>query len=269
MGLTPFVVLAGAQAHAQKKLAPQQVVTELVANERRAALQMPPVLYTSIERSRRTKGHLWIERVVEIPQGRLHYLVSEDGHPLSTERHDAEVARLKSIARNPRDFLRREQARKDDEHQALRMLALLPRAFLFTGLGIDGPWLRIGYRPNPAYVPHNFEERVMHGMSGFMLIDAKHLRLHYLEGQLNGNATFGFGLLATIQSGSRFAITRDPISPGIWKTTAIDTNVDGRIIFFKTITRQQHTERRDFVRLPPHLSISQAIALLISKYSWR
>jgi hypothetical protein len=96
-----------------------------------------------------------------------------------------------------------------------------------------------------------------------MLIDAKHLHLHYLEGQLNSDVTYGYGLLATIRRGSRFAVTRDPVAAGTWKTTAIDANIDGRFIFFKTISRQQRTEHRDFVPLPPHLSISQAVALLI------
>lgn len=190
-------------------------------------------------------------------------LLSEDGHPLSAARHNAEVVCLEAIARDPRDFLLQEQDHRDDEHQAQQMLALLPRAFLFSDAGNDGPWFRINYWPNPAYVPRNFEERAMHGMSGFMLIDAKHLRLHYLEGQLNGDVTYGFGLLATLRRGSRFTITRDPVAPGIWKTTAIDADIGGRIILFKTISRQQHTERRDFVPLPQNISISQAVALLI------
>jgi hypothetical protein len=161
-------LLVGPQIQAQRATTLQQSITELVRNERNAARQKPPFLYTSIERSERTNGHLLIERVAEISQGKLRYLISEGGHPLSPERHNAEIARLQAIAANPRDFLRHEQARQDDEYHAQQMLALLPRAFLFLSAGNDGPWLRISYRPNPAYMPGDFEERVL----------PRHERLH-------------------------------------------------------------------------------------------
>lgn len=255
-------VLFEPQIQAQTGPSLQQTVTERVTNERSAAQQKPPFLYTSIERSERTNGHLWTERVAEISQGKLRYLISEDGYPLSAERDNAELTRLKTIATHPDDFIRHEQARNNDEQHAQQMLALLPSAFLFMRSGNEGPWLRINYQPNPAYTPRNYEERVLHGMSGIMLVDGQSLRLHRLEGHLNGDVTFAYGLLATIHGGSSFATTRDPVAPGIWKTTSIDAHVDARAIFFKTISRQQRSEHRGFVPLPANLSIQQAVALL-------
>jgi hypothetical protein len=254
-------ILFASQIRAQGSTLQQRIIA-LIANERSAAQQKPPFLYTSVERSDRTHGHLWTERVAEISQGKLRYLIDEDGKPLSSDRRSAEIARLKAIAANPDDFIHHEQARKSDEHHAQQMLELLPRAFLFESPGHDGPWLRINYHPNPAYIPQTFEERVLHGMSGTMLIDEHRTRLHHLEGRLSNEVTFAYGLIATIHSDSSFSTTRDLIAPNVWKTTSVDTNIDGRALFFKTISRQQHSVHQDFRPLGADLSIPQAIELL-------
>jgi hypothetical protein len=240
----------------------QQMITTLVANERNANLHKQHFLYTSVERSDRTGGHVWTDRVVETAQGKLRYLIAEDGHPLSPERHAEELARLKTIEDDPAAFVRREQARRNDEQHAQQMLELLPRAFLFDSAGTEGPYLRINFRPNPAYDPDTYEERVLHSMSGMMLVDPDTLRLHHLEGRLNNNVSFAYGLLATIHSGGGFETTRDLIAPGTWKTTLIDTHIDGRAIFFKTISLHQQSEHRDFQPVPGNLTIPQAIQLL-------
>jgi hypothetical protein len=99
-------------------------------------------------------------------------------------------------------------------------------------------------------------------MSGTMLIDSHAARLHYLEGHLTDDVSFGYGFLATIRSGSRFGITRNPVTSSTWKTTSIDTQINGRVIFLKTLSRQQKAEHRDFEPLAANISIQQAVDLL-------
>jgi hypothetical protein len=264
--LTCFVAFFGSSGVtallAQARPDLEQMVKMVVANERSAAQNKPPFLYTSVERSDRTGGHVWTERVVEIPQGKLRYLLAEDGHPLSAGRQDQEISRLKMIAADPSDFIHREQSRKDDEERAERMLDLLPTAFLFDSPGNEGSYLRINFRPNPAYEPQTYEQRVLHSMSGFILIDSKTLRLRHLEGHLGSDVSFAYGLLATIRGGGEFSTTRDRIAPNMWKATLIDVHIDGRAILFKTISLHQHSEHEDFHPVPENLSIPEAIQLL-------
>ena len=111
-------------SYGQVNTAALTVVEKLIANEQDASRHKPPFSYLSIEKSDRTNGHLWMERVVEVSQGRLRYLLAEDGKPLSEERHNREVSRLRAIAENPSSFIRHELARKDDEQRAQRMLQL-------------------------------------------------------------------------------------------------------------------------------------------------
>jgi hypothetical protein len=241
-----------------------QIVAAMLANEDIAAQHRDHYAYLSKERSDRTGGHLWTEKLVETNAGKVRMLLQEDGQPLSAERIAQERGRLAGVVADPAAFQRKEQALKDDEAHARTMLTLLPKAFLFGEVREQGDELLIDFRPNPEYEPQSLEERVLHGMSGSMMIDAKAMRLHHIEGRMPTDMSIGFGLLATIHAGSSFATSRDPTSNSTtpeWKTTLIDSAIDGKAILFKAIARNEHAEHSEFVRVPNDLSVVQAVAL--------
>jgi hypothetical protein len=173
-----------------------------------------------------------------------------------------EKARLDEIAANPDTFQKRELTRKNDEQRAKEMLDLLPKAFLFVNEHLEGNFVRIDFKPNPDYLPHSMEERVLHGMAGSMLIDKQKARLHLLEGRLPQDVNIGFGLLATIHAGSKFSTIRDSVPGKEWKTTMIDTDITGRAVFFKTVGKKEHAEHADFKRVPMDLTVQQALEML-------
>ena len=189
-------------------------------------------------------------------------LVAEDGQPLSVERLAAEKARLTEMVAHPDVFQRQQQARKDDEQHAKEMLDLLPKAFLFEDERQNGELVRIDFKPNPDYSPQSMEEKVLHGMTGSMLVDCRAGRLHELEGRLPEDVNIGFGLLATIHAGSRFSTTRDPVPGSEWKTSVIDTDINGRAIFFKSIAKKEHVEHSGFRQVPMEMTLAQAVDLL-------
>ena len=239
----------------------RQILATMMANEDVAAKHRDRFLYISSERSERTGGHLWTEKVVETNIGKVRFLVQEDGQPLAPDRVAAERGRLAQIVADPEAFAKREQAQKDDETHAKQMLSVLPRAFLYSDVHDENGELSIQFRPDPAYQPQSLEERVLHGMSGTVWVDSRTMRLHRVEGRLGEDVTIGFGLLATIRAGSNFDTERDPFQGGEWKTTRIDTDINGKAVFFKAIARKQHTERNGFVRVPDDISVAQAVAL--------
>jgi hypothetical protein len=232
----------------------------MLANEATAAEHKVFYCYLSEERSERTGGHLWTEKVVEMNAGKVRMLLAEDGKPLSPERVGQERGRLAQIVADPAGFAKREQAMKDDEEHARQMLMLVPKAFLFGDVGMDGGYLRVDYRPNPAYAVQSMEQRVLHAMSGTLLIDPHDMRLHRMDGKLPQDVTVGFGLLATIHEGSSFNMTRDKFEPG-WKTTELDTNINGKAMIFKSISRNEHAVHSNFVRVPDNLTVAEAVAM--------
>jgi hypothetical protein len=239
----------------------KQMVATVMSNEVVAGQHRDHYAYISKERSDRTGGHLWTEKVVETNAGKVRFLLDEDGHPLSPERVAQERGRLAAIVADPDAFAKKSQVTKDDEAHARQMLQLAPKAFLFDTPRQDGAFLRIDFKPNPDYATQSMEERVLHAMSGSMLIDPEAMRLHRIEGRLPMDVSIGFGLLATIHAGSSFSTTRDRLGQPDWKTISLDTAINGKAIFFKSIARNEHAEHSDFVRVSNDLTVTQAVAM--------
>jgi hypothetical protein len=219
-------------------------------------------MYLSEERSERTGGHLWTERVVETAMGKVRLLLAEDGKPLSAERQTAEKARLADIVAHPEAFQKREKAMKNDEQHAEQMLALLHKAFLLEEPHAEGGDVRIAYRPDPAYQPKTMEEKVLHAMSGAVLVDEKTLQLHRIEGKIPTDVSLGYGILGTVHAGSSFSAEHQMQPGGEWKDALVNTAIEGKAMLFKEIGRNEHVVNSEFKRLSDSISVAEAVALL-------
>jgi hypothetical protein len=240
----------------------KELVQKMVAVEDAEALRKGRFVYLSKERSERTGGQLWTERVVETSAGKVRRLVAANGQPLTAEQAAAERAKLDGIAADPEGFRKRSQASRDDEQHAKQMFGLLGKAFVFEGMRQEGEFWRIEFKPDPNYEPQSMEERVLHGMVGSVWIDQKSSRLHRLEGRLPADVSIGFGLVATIKAGSNFSTQREPVPGNEWKTAVMDTDINGRAIFFKAIGKKEHSEHTEFAPIPNDVTVAQAVAML-------
>jgi hypothetical protein len=255
-------LLATGTVRAQSSDAARRIVDTMLAHEGDPAEHRLEYMYLSEEQSDRTGGHLWTERVVETSMGKVRLLLAEDGKPLSTQRQAAEKARLAEIAAHPEAFHRREQAMKNDEEHAEQMLALLHKAFLFDEPNAEGSDLRIGFRPDPAYQPKTMEEKILHAMSGTVLVDEKTLQLHRIEGKIPSDVSLGYGLLGTIHAGSSFSTEHEMEPGGEWKEAQATTAIEGKAMLFKEIGRNEHVVHSEFQRISDNISVAQAVELL-------
>ena len=69
-------------------------------------------------------------------------------------------------------------------------------------------------------------------------------------------------MIATVKAGSNFATERAPVMGDEWKTSLVETDINGRAIFFKAIGKKEHTERMDFVPVAKDVTVAQAVAML-------
>jgi hypothetical protein len=237
------------------------LLTTLLSNEQGASAHRGRYTYMSEERSDRTGGHLWTERVVETPQGRVRLLLAEDGQPLSPQRAAAERARLAQDAAHPEAFAQKEAAQQNDEQHARAMLALLPNAYLFEAPQMDGELVKIRFRPNPSYQPQSMEERVLHGMTGTVTIDRPMMRLRELDGHMDSDVSLGFGPFAVIKAGSNFSTVREHVDGPDWKTESVHTDITGRALMLKTLARKQELKRWGYKRVGDALSVAEAVTL--------
>ena len=243
--------------------AARRIVDTMLTHEGDPTEHRLKYMYLSEERSERTGGHVWTERVVETPMGKVRLLLAEDGKPLSAERQAAERAKLADIAAHPDAFQKREQAMKNDEQHAEQMLALLHKAFLFDEPRPEGGDLRIGFRPDPAYQPKTMEEKVLHSMSGVVLVDERTKQLHRIEGKIPADVNLGYGLLGTIHAGSSFSTEHEMEQGGEWKDALVNTAIDGKAMLFKEIGRNEHVVHSEFKRMSDSINVADAVALLV------
>ena len=240
----------------------KSLITLVASREAEASNYRGRYMYLSVERSERTGGHEWTERVAETAWGKVRYLIAEDGKPLEGMRLAAERARIEDEGAHPDEFKRQEAGKMEDEQHARSMMTLLPKAFVFDPPEVEGDYVRVRYRPNPDYQPSGLEERVLHGMSGSVLIDAKMIRTHELDGRMAQDVNIGFGILATIHAGSNFSTTRDHMEGYDWKTVTVHTDINGKALFLKTVARKQEAKHTDFKRIPDGITVEEAVKMV-------
>ena len=220
-------------------------------------------------RALRTHGRTSLDRERRgDPDGLLRRLVAEDGKPLSADRAAAEDRRIAALVADP-SALRAENAdRRADEARMLRLLNIMPQAFLFTTDGMQDDCMRIAFRPNSAFTPSTYDERIVHGLAGIVLVRMPAERLCGIEGHLVDRVSFGFGLLGHIDQGSHFGVSRVPVTAMDWKSSKITVHVDGKILLLKSISRDQDATHSNAEPLPPNLSLAQAAALTQHGSPW-
>jgi hypothetical protein len=241
----------------------RRIVDTMLTHEGDPAEHRFKYMYLSEERSERTGGHLWTERVVETAIGNVRLLLAEDGKPLSGERQAVERAKLADVAAHPDTFQKRERAMKNDEQHAEQMLALLHKAFLFDEPRTEGSDLRIGFRPDPAYQPKTMEEKVLHAMSGTVLVDERTNQLHRIEGKVPADVSLGHGLLGTVHAGSSFSTQHELEQGGEWQVALVNTAIEGKAMLFKEIGRNEHVVHSEFKKMSDNINLAEAVALLV------
>jgi hypothetical protein len=233
----------------------------MVMNEKNARAEKGLFSYRSAERSTRTDGHLWDEKVVELNDGILRRLIAIDGRPLTQVESNSEADRIHNLIANPEDFRRLNESRRDDEAHAIQMLQLLPKAFVISPMGEEDGCVRFAFRPDPAFHPSSYEERVIHVMEGTVSVKEPENRLCKLQATVTQPVEFGYGLLGRLNTGGHFSLQRSSIDATNWKTIRINAHFEGKILFLKSLSHNQETTRSQIRLLPRQLTLTQAAQL--------
>ncbi len=214
---------------------------------------------------RHTAGHIYLEEEIETVGGPIHRLVSVDGHEPSPLERKQDDDRLRKLMQNPKAQQAMKKNREADQKKVDEILRAMPDAFLFEDQGRQGGLEKLAFRPNPAYDPTTYEETALHAMSGIILIDLQEKRLAQLSATLTEQVDFGYGVIGQLKKGGTIEVKRIRLSPGIWKTSSYKINLYGRIVLFKTISKQQDETQSDFKPVAPDTSIERALEELIGK----
>ena len=203
------------------------------------------------------------EEQIETKEGPVYRLLAIDGKPLDPVQTKVEDQRLAELLRNPGAQAAVKRKQDEDEQRLIRLMKLMPDAFLFEYDGEEHDGLiALKFHPNPGFDPPTYEARVFHALAGTIWVDLAQKRMRRLQGQIFERVDFGYGLLGRIEKGGTFEVKRQPVSATHWKTSTLDVHLAGRLIFLKSITKEEHQVRSDFQPVDPNLSLAQAGQLL-------
>ena len=248
-----------AQAQTPPNMPPNELVRKVIANELQADQQdQSHWMYEEVDNvpaPRKTKI------VVETRSGDIDFLDAIGGRPLSPEQRSAEVQRIRRFVNDPDEQLKARKASSNDDNQSTELFAMLPDAFLFKYAGEEDGNLKLTFLPNPDFTSHSSEAYVFHKMDGFVVINPKEDRLVEISGVLTNGVEFLGGLLGHLDRGGTFDVRREEIAPGHWAIAKLKVNMNGKILFFKTIAVQQDELHSHFERIPDSTTLAQAEAM--------
>ena len=239
---------------------PKQLMTDACENELRQRKQNP--LWAS-DVERRTAGHVYREQEIDTLDGRVHRLLSVNGHEPSLSERKQDDDRLRDLRENPKARLTLKKNREAEEKK-VDDLRVIPDVFLFEDQGKQGNLERLAFSPNPEYKPATYLEAALHTLRGVVLIDLREKRLAQFSGTLRQQVNFGHGLLGHLNKGGVIEVNRVRLSPGLWETSLFRTDLDGRALF-KSINKLLDETRSDFEPLPPDTNIQRALEQIVRK----
>lgn len=196
---------------------------------------------------------------IETPEGTLHRLIAIDGKPLNQKQQQAEDARINKLLANPEELQKLRQNEKNDNKQTEQLFKMLPDAWDYRIASRSGDTMWLDFTPNPQFNPPDYQSRALHAMNGKVEINTAQMRLMSVSGQLMKEVTFGwFGILGHLQKGGTFEVHQSEVGAGAWRITQLRVNMNGKAVFFKTISVHQDEERSHFEKVPDNLTLQQA-----------
>lgn len=238
---------------------PQKLVREVVENGRR--LNEDPTYWTYREVVRK-EGKLETHEVCQTNAGTINRLIATNNEPLSAEQQRREDARIQMLLAHPADIRREKQKQRDDTAKEYRMFVTFPEAFRYQYAGTQGRLIELKFEPNPQFVPNTRQEEVFHHLEGTMWIDPERKQLARIDGELTSEVKFAGGLLGHLDKGGVFSVRFRQLDSGQWLMAALQVNMSGKALLFKTISVQEEREFDDYRPVPATLTLSQAAEFL-------
>jgi hypothetical protein len=245
---------------------PEQLVDYALANELRAAQDAShPMRYLLRKSSPRLTT---AKEIVETRDGAVARLVAINDQPLSAADAQKEQDRLNALLADPDLQRHRRHSEQVDTGRALKVLRALPQAFLYQHIGsadtAAGRMEKFSFRPNPAFNPPDLETEVLTAMSGEMWIDAEHARVTRLEGHLDQDVGFGWGILGLLHKGGWIVIEQANVGMGQWRTVRFQMQMSARV-FLSTRVYDMTEDESQFSSVPAGMSYVQGIEMLLAE----
>jgi hypothetical protein len=205
------------------------------------------------------------KEIVETRDGDVARLVSLFDRPLSQADEQKEQARLDALFNDPSLQKHRKQGEDEDTLIVLRLLRMLPNAFLYQyagpGSGPAGGVEKFTFKPNPNFSPPDFETEALTAMTGELWIDAAEERVTRLEGHLQQDTDYGWGILGKLDKGGWIVLEQASVGAHQWRIARFQMVMTLRILI-KTKSFDTTEEMTQYAPVPAGIDYRQAIGIL-------
>jgi len=205
------------------------------------------------------------KEIVETRDGAVAQLVSVYDRPLTPAEQKTEQARLDLLLSDPGRQQHRKLGEEGDIGIVLKLLRMLPRAYLYqysgAVVGPSGAVQRFTFRPNPAFSPPDFETQALTAMDGEIWIDAAQERVTRLEGHLQQDTDYGWGILGKLDKGGWIVIEQADVGGRQWRIARFKMQMNLRVLF-KTRSIDTTEEMTQYTPVPVGIDYRQAIRML-------
>ena len=161
------------------------------------------------------------KEIYETKDGGVARLLETNGRPLSQADEQKEQARLDTLLIDPSRQRHRKQSEDQDAHAPSRCFSAFPNAFFFKFVGDDvgpsGKLEKFSFWPNPDFNPPDLETQVLTAMTGEIWVDADQEHVVRLEGHLQQDVDFGWGILGRLNKGGWILIEQARGGDGRWR----------------------------------------------------
>lgn len=241
----------------------QALVGRALATELRAAQDTShPMRY----RLRKASPRLTTTKeIIETRDGDVARLLTVYDKPLSADDEQKEEARLNALASDPSRQRHRKQNEEEDTGIVLKLLRMLPSAFVYqyagVGAGASGPVEKYTFKPNPGFNPPDLETQALTSLTGELWIDAGQERVVRLEGHLQQDTDYGWGVLGKLNKGGWIVLEQAEVGSHQWRIVRLKMQMSLRVLF-KSKSFDTVEEMSQYAPLPVGLSYVQAIQML-------
>ena len=244
----------------------QGLVGRALATESRCAQDLSHAAHPMSYQLHKTSPRLsTTKEIVETRDGDVARLLAINDQPLNSADEQQEQARLQALMDNPSLQQHRKQSEDSDTARALKVLRVLPTAFLYEFAGTastpNGAVEKFSFKPNPQFDPPDLETGILTAMAGELWIDPAQERVVRLAGSLQQDKDFGLGILGELDKGGYVQIDQSDIGEHQWRITHLKLVMNGRVLF-KAKNSNSEQNYTNFSPLPPDLSYKQAIQML-------
>jgi hypothetical protein len=205
------------------------------------------------------------KEILETSDGAVARLVSINDKPLSQDDERREQSRLDALLSDPSRQRHRKQGEDEDTEIVLKLLRMLPQAFLYeyagAAAGPAGKVEKFTFGPNPNFRPPDFETQALRAMTGALWIDTTQERVVRLEGHLGQDTDYGWGILGRLNKGGWIVIEQADVGGRQWRIVHVQMEMSLRVLF-KTRNFDTEEEMTRYSPVPVGIDYRQAIQML-------